>query len=227
MRDQLGRVRVPEPKRQRERMGSDGDGAADVTGLDVVLEGAAEALHRRPQLAVPERRELRTAETEQQLGSLIVGRGVPLGRERALEMEERLLRGACRERGLPRERAVSNEPVRTQQGLGLGEVVSELGRVGCGLVAVERLERLRDSGVEPRPPRSRQLVRERRLDQGVRELVPTCGTRHLLDDVGRQRLVQSLQERLLAEVVDEQLQLVEPELPTDRRSDGQCGAAGR
>ena len=48
----------------------------------------------------------------------------------------------------------------------------------------------------------------------------------LLDDVGRERLVESLQERVLVEIVDEQGQLVEPELASDRGGDGQGRAAG-
>ena len=88
-----------------------------------------------------------------------------------------------------------------------------------------RLQRLCDAGVEPRTPRPRELVGERRLDQGVRELVSTCGAGQLLDEVGRQRLVQSLQERVLVEVVDERAELVEPELSPDRGGDRQRRAA--
>ena len=120
---------MPESQRQGERICGDGDRAAHVPGLGVVLEGAAQAGDRRLQLVWRERRQLGAAEAEEQLGGLVVHRLVPLRGERALEVGERLLGGMRRERGLTGERGVVDELVGTEDGLCLGEVMGQLGRV--------------------------------------------------------------------------------------------------
>src|SRR2546422_11388430 len=51
------------------------------------------------------------------------------------------------------------------------------------------------------------------------ELVATRGTGQLFDHPRRERLLEYLQEPGVGEIVDQPLQLVEPEIPADHRSD--------
>src|SRR5262245_2199699 len=195
----------------------------DVTCFGVMVERAAQARDGGAQLV---RRQLCSTESEQHLRGLIVGRAVPLRRERALEVDDRLLRRSSCERSLSCERAVANEPVGAEYRLGLAEMVRELGRMVVGLGAVARFQPFGETSVEPCTPRSRQLLGERRLDQGVRELESTRGAGQLLDEVGGQRFVQRFEEGLLVEVVDEQCELVDSELATDRGGNRQDRARG-
>jgi hypothetical protein len=86
-------------------------------------------------------------------------------------VHERLLRRVRRECSLPCKRRVANDLVRTQDRLGRGEVMRELGRVRLGLIAVELFEYFGDVRVEPRPPCQGELVGECPLDQRMGELV--------------------------------------------------------
>ena len=55
----------------------------------------------------------------------------------------------------------------------------------------------------------------------MRELVPACGARRLLEHVSGERLLEDVQEPLVGEVGRQSGELVERELPADRRRDGQ------
>ena len=105
----------PNPQGQGERIGGDGDRAAHVPGLDVVVEGAAQAGDRGLQLvwwrASPagRGRGRRAALRPRRRSPRSPFRG-----ERALEVGERLLGGVRRERGLAGERGVADELVRTR-----------------------------------------------------------------------------------------------------------------
>src|SRR5262249_7491100 len=116
-----------------ERIRRDGNRAAQFHAVGVMLEGEPQVAYRKIQLVRRERRQLGAAEAEEQLGGLVIHRLIPLRVERALEVAERLLGGVRRERGLAGKRGVAHELLSPEHGLGLPEVMSQLGCVRLDL----------------------------------------------------------------------------------------------
>jgi hypothetical protein len=122
------------------------------------------------------------------------------------------------------ESGVADKPFRPEHSLGLGEVVRQLGGVRPRLVAVQRLERLGDPGVEADTTRRRQLRQQRLLKECMREAVTADRAGRLHDDPGRERLFSDGEQLLLGRL-DEWRQLIEPKLSTDDRGESQDGIA--
>ncbi len=102
--------------------------------------------------------------------SLFLRRGNCTHVDRHGVFEGTLIKGA-----LTRNQRVFNELLRAVENLRLGEMDRELGGVPIDRVALQRLQRFRDAGMEPRPLGQRQLFSQGLLDQLVAEPVVAEG----------------------------------------------------
>ena len=126
---------------------------------------------------------------EQELAArLLVQRLRELERFQRHPVEPRgLLVGEQRERAISGAPGVAEAPVEVPSG---DRVVRELGQVGSGLVAVERLERLDRQPVQPDAAGGSEPFVERVADEDVREAKATRPVGNVGDDAGGQRLVE-------------------------------------